>query len=93
MLLKKIALIAASALGLLAAARLSTGRTPHGMPIPERVFGLHGAASEVSKGKDTPSGHWEIAGVPLAVATARRLGKHRAWCSAMMPPGYCTGIS
>ena len=25
-----------------------------------------------------------IAGVPLAVATARRLGKHRAWCFAMM---------
>ncbi len=25
-----------------------------------------------------------IAGVPLAVATAKRLGKHRAWCYAMM---------
>ncbi|SMC45131.1 phosphopentomutase [Fulvimarina manganoxydans] len=28
--------------------------------------GLYGRASEVSKGKDTPSGHWEIAGVPVA---------------------------
>lgn len=27
--------------------------------------GLWGHASEVSKGKDTPSGHWEIAGVPV----------------------------
>lgn len=27
--------------------------------------GLWGAATEVSKGKDTPSGHWEIAGVPV----------------------------
>ncbi|MBU2329435.1 MAG: phosphopentomutase, partial [Alphaproteobacteria bacterium] len=54
-----------SALGLLAAARLATGKTPDAMPIPERVFGLHGAASEVSKGKDTPSGHWEIAGTPV----------------------------
>ena len=27
--------------------------------------GLYGSASEVSKGKDTPSGHWEIAGVPV----------------------------
>ena len=27
--------------------------------------GLWGAATEVSRGKDTPSGHWEIAGVPV----------------------------
>lgn len=54
-----------SALGLLTAAKLATGRVPAGMPVPERVFGLHGAASEVSQGKDTPSGHWEIAGTPV----------------------------
>ena len=29
------------------------------------VVGFHGAAQEVSSGKDTPSGHWEIAGVPV----------------------------
>jgi len=27
--------------------------------------GLWGAATEVSRGKDTPSGHWELAGVPV----------------------------
>lgn len=27
--------------------------------------GLYGAATEVSRGKDTPSGHWELAGVPV----------------------------
>ncbi|WP_116133230.1 phosphopentomutase [Tropicimonas sp. IMCC34043] len=27
--------------------------------------GLCGAATEVSRGKDTPSGHWELAGVPV----------------------------
>ena len=27
--------------------------------------GLWGAATEVSNGKDTPSGHWELAGVPV----------------------------
>lgn len=27
--------------------------------------GLHGAATERSPGKDTPSGHWELAGVPV----------------------------
>ena len=54
-----------SALGLLEAARLATGSYPPGMNRPERVFGLHGAASETSRGKDTPSGHWEIAGTPV----------------------------
>jgi phosphopentomutase len=34
------------------------------MPVPEKVFGLYGAANEISRGKDTPSGHWEIAGRP-----------------------------
>ncbi|WP_062233899.1 phosphopentomutase [Aureimonas sp. N4] len=27
--------------------------------------GLWGSAAEISRGKDTPSGHWEIAGVPV----------------------------
>jgi len=27
--------------------------------------GLYGFAQEISKGKDTPSGHWEMAGVPV----------------------------
>ncbi|MCD1265061.1 phosphopentomutase [Shinella sp. AETb1-6] len=54
-----------SALGLLHAARAATGRFPIGMEVPQRVFGYHGAASEVSNGKDTPSGHWEIAGTPV----------------------------
>lgn len=30
-----------------------------------QVSGLWGAATEVSRGKDTPSGHWELAGVPV----------------------------
>ena len=54
-----------SALGLLHAARAATGRFPEGMDVPQRVFGYHGAASEVSNGKDTPSGHWEIVGTPV----------------------------
>ncbi|WP_371169228.1 phosphopentomutase [Aliiroseovarius sp. 2305UL8-7] len=51
------------ALGLGAAIRLASGdETPGLTAIPE---GLWGAAQEVSNGKDTPSGHWEIAGVPV----------------------------
>lgn len=54
-----------SSLGLLDIARLASGDYPAGMQRPERIFGLHGAADEISRGKDTPSGHWEIAGTPV----------------------------
>lgn len=54
-----------SALGLVHAAKLATGEFPAGMAVPQKTFGIYGAAAEVSKGKDTPSGHWEIAGVPV----------------------------
>jgi phosphopentomutase len=51
-------------LGLGAAARLAAGGASF-LPEVERPAGFHGAAEEVSSGKDTPSGHWEIAGVPV----------------------------
>ncbi|QYZ68859.1 phosphopentomutase [Neotabrizicola shimadae] len=51
------------ALGLGAAVRLATGLKTPGLGAEPR--GRWGAASEVSKGKDTPSGHWELAGVPV----------------------------
>lgn len=52
------------ALGLGAAAELSTGTVPPGLTNRPRG-GRFGVGREVSKGKDTPSGHWEIAGVPV----------------------------
>jgi len=52
------------ALGLGEACRLATRRLPPGLDgAVERS--RHGCASEISKGKDTHSGHWEIAGVPV----------------------------
>ena len=50
--------------GLLAAHRASTGRS---VPVaaPATVTGAHGFAVETSRGKDTPSGHWELMGVPV----------------------------
>jgi phosphopentomutase len=37
-----------------------------GAPLPGfAAKGFFGAAAEKSKGKDTPSGHWEIAGLPV----------------------------
>lgn len=52
------------ALGLGAAAELSTGTVPRGLTNQPKG-GRWGVGREVSKGKDTPSGHWEIAGVPV----------------------------
>ncbi|MFT7106593.1 MAG: phosphopentomutase [Yoonia sp.] len=49
------------ALGLGAAAKLASGTAAAGLDaVPT---GGWGAATEVSRGKDTPSGHWELAGV------------------------------
>ncbi len=36
-----------------------------GTPAALRPSAFHGAAQEVSSGKDTPSGHWEIAALPV----------------------------
>ena len=55
-------------LGLGAAARLATGCLPPGLDGPVHRTALYGTAREVSRGKDTPSGHWEIAGVPVTFA-------------------------
>ncbi|HEX2215237.1 MAG TPA: phosphopentomutase [Xanthobacteraceae bacterium] len=52
-------------LGLGEACRLATGRTPPGLDAGAAREARYGCAAEVSKGKDTPSGHWEIAGVPV----------------------------
>src|SRR5215213_3279947 len=55
-------------LGLGEACRMSTGRVPPGLNgTGFSEFARYGCAAEQSKGKDTPSGHWEIAGLPLAV--------------------------
>ena len=50
-----------AALGLFHAEALANSR------VSERAApsGAWGAAQEVSKGKDTPSGHWELAGLPV----------------------------
>ncbi|QGY30543.1 phosphopentomutase [Pantoea cypripedii] len=54
-----------TALGLGKAAELSTGRFPPGLDASAEIIGAYAYASELSSGKDTPSGHWEIAGVPV----------------------------
>ncbi len=38
---------------------------PLPLALPNEVTGLYGAAAEKSLGKDTPSGHWEMMGLPV----------------------------
>ncbi|SEF74551.1 phosphopentomutase [Vibrio hangzhouensis] len=54
-----------SKLGLAMAHKESTGALAHGLSDNVEIIGAYGHAAELSSGKDTPSGHWEIAGVPV----------------------------
>jgi phosphopentomutase len=54
-----------AALGLGLACEASTGRVPPNLAPPGKPRGAFGYGVETSRGKDTPSGHWEIAGVPV----------------------------
>ncbi|WP_243374339.1 phosphopentomutase [Microvirga solisilvae] len=54
-----------TALGLGLACEASTGRLPPNLGHQGALKGAWGYGVETSKGKDTPSGHWEIAGVPV----------------------------
>lgn len=53
------------ALGLNEALKQSCGQYAKGLPILESYSGCYGYAVEKSAGKDTPSGHWEMAGLPV----------------------------
>lgn len=52
-------------LGLNGAAIASSGKPVPGLASDIPIQAAYGCAAEVSHGKDTPSGHWEIAGVPV----------------------------
>ncbi|MDX1900481.1 MAG: phosphopentomutase [Gammaproteobacteria bacterium] len=52
-------------LGLHEAAMISGGKPIVSLPTDVAITGCYGCAAEKSLGKDTPSGHWEIAGVPV----------------------------
>ncbi len=52
-------------LGLGHAATKAAGRDL-ALDLPASPMALHGFAAEQSRGKDTPSGHWEMMGLPVA---------------------------
>lgn len=55
-----------ASLGLGHAAKAASGHWPKGFDADAALIGQWGFGAETSNGKDTPSGHWEIAGVPVA---------------------------
>ncbi|CAM3571139.1 phosphopentomutase [Parendozoicomonas haliclonae] len=54
-----------TAMGLLHAHKGSTGKCADGMAEAPATAGAYAYAAELSSGKDTPSGHWEMTGVPV----------------------------
>jgi phosphopentomutase len=53
------------ALGFAHACEMSARRPLAGITLPDKTEGRWGFAIERSHGKDTPSGHWELAGCPV----------------------------
>ncbi|HZP67955.1 MAG TPA: phosphopentomutase [Rudaea sp.] len=56
-----------AALGLGEACRAATGTLPAGFRASLWQQGRAGCAAELSKGKDSQTGHWEIAGTPVEI--------------------------
>ena len=54
-----------NALGIGHACRDASGTFPPGLDENIPLTGAYAHAQEISNGKDTPSGHWEMAGVPV----------------------------
>jgi hypothetical protein len=52
-------------LGVGLAAQLAGSQVPAGLSATPDLIGAYATAREVSSGKDTPSGHWELTGVPV----------------------------
>ena len=66
-------------LGLFHAGQESTGTFRPGHDPDVEIIGAYGYAAELSSGKDTPSGHWEIAGVPVLFEWGYFTGKDEAF--------------
>ncbi|MGL4437989.1 MAG: phosphopentomutase [Bosea sp. (in: a-proteobacteria)] len=85
-----------AALGLSGAHLASTGLPLAGVPMPPVPLGEYGCAIEISQGKDTPSGHWEIAGCPVPFKWGYFLDKESSFppelVAAIISEGNIPGI-
>ncbi|MBB3229215.1 phosphopentomutase [Halomonas stenophila] len=83
-------------LGLFHAHRECTGDWAEGVTPPTAVDGAYGHARELSSGKDTPSGHWELAGVPVRFEwgyfTAKTHSFPRALLEALIREAELPGV-
>ena len=83
-------------LGLRFAAESASGGRLHGCYYSGPMEGAWANLAETSRGKDTPSGHWEIAGVPVSFAWdtfPRTVPAFPAWLTdAMVREGGLPGI-
>ncbi len=83
-------------LGLSHAYQVVHGTFPEGVHITTQPIASFGAAAERSVGKDTPSGHWEMAGVPVLEAWGYFHEKENSFPQALLDtlvekanlPGY-----
>lgn len=66
-------------LGLFHAHLGATGQWAQGVSVPDDVIGSYGHAQEISTGKDTPSGHWELAGVAVLFEWGYFLDKQQSF--------------
>lgn len=62
---RQLALPNLASLGLVKAGAAASGGIAADVVDADNIVGAYGYARELSSGKDTPSGHWEIAGVPV----------------------------
>jgi phosphopentomutase len=60
---EKLSLPNLAGMGLGLCSHLDPDELPFANPTP--IGGAYGAAAQISTGKDTPSGHWEMTGVPV----------------------------
>jgi phosphopentomutase len=73
-----------ASLGLFHAGEESTGKFHPGHDVGVEIIGAYGHAAELSSGKDTPSGHWEIAGVPVLFDWGYFTGKDEAFPAELL---------
>ena len=71
-------------LGLFHAHQACIGQVAAGVELPETVIGSYGHAQEISSGKDTPSGHWELAGVPVLFDWGYFLDKEQSFPDSLV---------
>jgi phosphopentomutase len=80
---KKIVLPNLSAMGLIKACEEASNQVfPYQGQEPSK--GAYGFAEEISTGKDTPSGHWEMAGVPVLFDWGYFTDKEKSFSTALI---------